>query len=177
MSFAVDPRAVDVGDAAGGTGRVLVLPGGARCELDPGPALDVFLLRLGHREALVTRWERSWGLALAGLILLAAVLTGGYTVGVPWMAERIAKGLPTVLTKRLGAHTLAVLDRTVFQPSQVDPDRIERLRAHVAQLRGHDGDLPAHELPVSRGAPRRERLRPARGRGDRNRRPGCARLG
>jgi Zn-dependent protease with chaperone function len=126
--------------------RVLALPDGGRCEVEPGPALELLLELLGHREGRVSRWQRRSTLALASAAATLLLLAGGYRWGLPWLAESVAQGLPEAWVRLLGAHTLEALDGTVFAASGLDAERRERLAARVAALRGPAGELPAHSL-------------------------------
>lgn len=131
--------------------RVFVLPGGARCEAEPGPALELLLELLGHREGRVSRWQRRLGLALASALATLALLGAGYRFGLPWLADRVAKGLPEAWVQRLGSHTLSALDGSVFAPSELDAARREGIAAQLAALRPPDGEAPAYTLHFRSG--------------------------
>jgi predicted Zn-dependent protease len=152
VSLRLPVAAVRVGEPLGRAPRVLALPDGARCEVEPGPALDLLLDVLGHREGRVSRWQRRWGLALASAGVTLVLLAGGYRFGLPWAAERAARALPEETARVLGTHALATLDGTVFDETQLDAGRRERLAARLAALRPPDGELPAHALHFRRSA-------------------------
>ncbi len=126
--------------------RVLELPGGARCEVEPGAALDLLLELLGHDEGRVSRWQRHWGLALACAFATLALAAAGYRYGLPRLAEGVAKGLPEEWVQLLGAHTLAALDEAVFEATELDGEVRDRLAARLAALRPPAGDPPAYTL-------------------------------
>jgi predicted Zn-dependent protease len=139
-------REVRISEALARAPRVLELPGGARCEVEPGPALDLLLELLGHREGHVARWQRRTGLALACAFATLALAAAGYRYGLPRLAEGVAKGLPEEWVRLLGGHTLAALDEAVFEATELDAALRERLAARLAALRPPEGDLPAHAL-------------------------------
>ena len=80
----VAPDEVRVGEPLARAGRTLGLPGGAHCEVEPGPDLDLLLELLGHREGRVSRWQRSLRVALA-----CTVATLGLFL--PWAEVRTAR--------------------------------------------------------------------------------------
>ncbi len=146
VPFAVPLRQLEVGEATGHGGRMLVLPDGARCEVDAGPELERFLAVIGHRDGRVARWQARWSVVVGALLVGGVVLVAGYRVGLPWLAERLARKVPGRWVQVLGTHTLATLDRTVFQPSQLAPERLKHLRTLEAGLRDPAGELPPHAL-------------------------------
>ena len=148
LSLAVPLREVEVGAATGSVGRMLVLPDGARCELDAGPELERFLATIGHRDGRVARWQARWSVVVGALLVGGVVLVASYRVGLPWLAEGLARTVPERWVQELGTHALATLDRTVFRPSQLAPERLEHLRTLVAGLRDPAGELPPHVLAL-----------------------------
>jgi predicted Zn-dependent protease len=137
---------IRIGEALARASRVLVMPGGARFEVEPGAGLDLLLELLGHRERRVLHWAR-YPLAAAGAALLTlALLAGAYRAGLPWLAEHVASALPAEWLAAMGQHTLAVLDRTAFDPSDLDPERRARIESRFRELRARETVLPAHSL-------------------------------
>jgi Zn-dependent protease with chaperone function len=153
LRLTVPLREVRVSEALARAPRLLALPGGGRCEVDPGPALELLLELLGHREGRVSRWQRRSSLAVACAAATLLALAGGYRWGLPWLAESVAQGLPEAWVGLLGAHTLETLDETVFAESALDAGRRERLAARLAALRGPAGELPDHSLHFRDGGP------------------------
>jgi len=134
--------------------RVFELPGGARCEVEPGEAALLLLELLGHRERGVSRWQRHWGLALACAAATLALAFAGYRYGLPKLAEGVAKGLPEEWVHLLGSHTLAALDEAAFEASELDAEVRERLAARLAALRPPEGeDGPAYVLHFRSAGP------------------------
>jgi Zn-dependent protease with chaperone function len=146
VALRVPMAGLEVGEPLEGAPRTLALAGGARLEAEPGPALDLLLEVLGHHEGHVSRWQRRWSIALASALAALALLAGGYRYGLPWLADEIAQGLPEEWVQRMGAHTLEALDRTVFEETQLAPERREELAARFAALRPPEGEAPHHVL-------------------------------
>lgn len=150
VSLRLPAADIRVGEPLASAPRVLTLPGGSRCEIEPGPDLDLLLDVLGHREGRVSRWQRRWSLALASAGVALALLAAGYRIGLPWAAEAAARALPAETARLLGARALETFDATVFDASELDPERRARLAARLAALRAPDGGLPPHALHFRR---------------------------
>lgn len=143
---------VEVSESLARAGRVLGLPGGARCEVEQGPQLELLLELLGHREGRVSRWQASLRTALASALLTLALLGAGYRWGLPWLAERLAQGLPEEWVQQLGSHTLEALDAAAFEASGLEPAVRERLAARLAGLSPPAAGLPLYTLHFRSGA-------------------------
>jgi Zn-dependent protease with chaperone function len=144
---------LEVSEPEAGGVRQLRFRGGGGCEIDEGPELAALLALMGHREGGVVRWQSSWllvALAAALLVILAAWV---YRAGLPWIAERVAKGLPDGVHAQLGDQTLALLDRTGFQPSELASDRQSELVDRFRALRTPDGVLPSYAIHFRGGGP------------------------
>ena len=137
---------VEVGEPLARAGRVLALPGGARCEIEPGPDAELLLELLGHREGRVSRWQTSLRVVLVCAALAVALVVGGYRWGLPWLAQRVAMALPEEWAQSLGSRTLETLDEIAFEPSELDPAHRSRIAARLASLRASPDGIPSHAL-------------------------------
>jgi Zn-dependent protease with chaperone function len=146
IALRVPLREVEISEPLARAGRVLVLPDGARCEVLPGPGVDLLLELLGHREGRVSRWQASLRIALASAAVTIALLAAGYRWGLPWLAESVAGALPEEWVQGLGAHTLEALDGAAFEESTLDPALRGRLAARLAALQAPAEGLPGHTL-------------------------------
>jgi Zn-dependent protease with chaperone function len=146
IALRIAPGAFEISEPLARAGRVLVLPDGARCEVPPGPELDLLLELLGHRDEGVSRLQGSLRIALVSSALALALLAAGYRWGLPWLAESVAQALPEEWVQGLGAHTLEALDRTAFSASELDPALRHRLAARLRALEAPGEDLPSHAI-------------------------------
>ena len=115
--------AVEIPDAPGSTPRVLRFVDGASCEVQDAGALAAMLSQHGIAHDRVSRWERSWKLALTSLVIV--VISGAllYQFGLPFMARSAADSLPASALDGLSFQLQRALDRTVFSPTQVSVER------------------------------------------------------
>ncbi len=129
----------------GSTTRTIVLPGGASCESDDHAALDELLRRSGRGKggAFVHLLESTWRAALFAALLLLGLIAGGIRWGIPFTAKQVAYAIPTEMAFDLGRGTLAMLDETVLDPTELSPERQATLRSGFTRIaEGY------HELPL-----------------------------
>lgn len=115
----------------GGIRRTISFPDGSMCEVEDGQGLDA-LLGAGRARGfntLLHRWENSLKRAVLALAVTVAAFWAIMTFGVPVLAKQAAFALPPAADARLGEDTLHMLDRFVFQPSQLPPARKAELAA------------------------------------------------
>jgi len=111
--------------------RTISFPDGSMCEVEDGQGLDA-LLGAGRARGfntLLHRWENSLKRAVLALAVTVAAFWAIMTFGVPVLAKQAAFALPPSADARLGEDTLHMLDRFVFQPSQLPPARKAELAA------------------------------------------------
>jgi Zn-dependent protease with chaperone function len=123
---------------------MLRLPDGASCEVPAGAARQTLLAALGYRRSAVECWQAHWQAALLALVLLAGVLGVLYTVGVPWIAARLAPAVPPAVEMKLGQATLQqLIARGILHPSRLSEERIADVRRLLPLA------LPVHpRIPV-----------------------------
>ncbi|MDF3059182.1 MAG: peptidase family [Rariglobus sp.] len=109
--------------------RFVRLPDDQRCEVSDSDALDAALALWSApgAAAWLHRVEQSWRLVLASAVVLLALGWGAFAYGVPWGARQVAFMLPEGLLNTLGDETLEAFDRTVFEPTTLDPGRRREL--------------------------------------------------
>ena len=123
-----------VSPRVGGADRFIALPDGGQFHCADVWTLDL-LAQHSKTEGAVAWLERRVGVALASVVLIIAVLVGGYEYGLPAAAERVAAKLPLETEQALGEQALAWLDDSDwFAPSDLDPDTQERIRAKFEAL-------------------------------------------
>lgn len=121
--------------------RSIRFPNGALCELSDSRFVDELLRRQGKGRgtSLLHRWERSLPRALVALALTVAVVWCFIALGIPFLAERVAKAIPPATEVSLGTEGLAMLDRLVFAPSQLPEPRRHAIKATFDRM---TRDLP-----------------------------------
>ncbi len=124
-SLRVPLREVRVLPPLGTTQRVLLFPGGGRCETTEHAAVEAVFA--GTRRLNAGRWvsalESHWrtvALSVAGLVAAVWVFA---VFGIPYAAELVAKATPSGVLDVISEQTGATLDRHIFKPSQLAPAR------------------------------------------------------
>lgn len=140
-----------VGERVGETNRLLHLPDGGSLEVLDNTAFDTALAaaELQTREAPLRRLESRWAYALIALFATVAGSALFVRYGIPALAAHAVRYIPRSVDAYLGADSLAVLDRSVFQPSKLAPERRAELRrvfAEVAADAGSEGSRYRLEL-------------------------------
>ena len=133
---------VRVSERIGSSRRYLTFPDDSQCETGDNdgvdrmfaaqePAASDLLARLLHR------WESGLRYALAAAVITIAAAAAAIFWGIPALAKQVAFALPASTENLLGSDALAALDRFVFKPSRLPPERQEALRKlHSAMLAG-----------------------------------------
>jgi Zn-dependent protease with chaperone function len=131
--------AVFISERIGRTPRFLRFPDGAFCEVSELDALHALVAEHGLESSNVSRWEGSSRIALAAVALIAALAVGGYLYGVPLLARSTADSLPAGALDRLSQQTLAILDRTVLERTQITRPYQDQIREAFGRLRRPGG--------------------------------------
>lgn len=111
-----------ISDPLGSIKRSLYLPNGGKCAFENEP----FARQLEHAQRKsgffrgVHRWENSLKLALAALVVTVALVLCFIQFGIPLLAEQAAYAIPPATEITLGKETLQILDKALFEPSQLD---------------------------------------------------------
>ncbi|MGD8369266.1 MAG: M48 family metallopeptidase, partial [Desulfobacterales bacterium] len=118
------------------TPRYLYCPGGEKFETEDNEAVDRLLKRLRKRSALdlVHLLESKKRYVLLSLAVMVLFIAATVRYGVPAAAELIAFRLPGKVTDIAADQTLSALDRSIFQPTGLDPATRARLDRHFAPL-------------------------------------------
>ena len=131
--------AIEITEEIGLTPRLVRFSDGAFCEVTDVVALGVLLERQGIAKSLVSRWERHRGWIAAAVVLFLVTLVVAYRYGVPALSHTVAMNLPAPAVDLIGTHTLAILDRTVFAPSQIPAARQAEIATAFGRLGVADG--------------------------------------
>ena len=125
------------------TPRAIRFPGGEKFETLDHAGVDRVLRRLRRprRMHVVHALESRWGYILVCLAAVGAILWSGARFGVPLAARAIAHSLPASVAAHAGRHTLEVLDRSVFAPTELDGAARQRLLARFQPIVDDHGGL------------------------------------
>jgi Zn-dependent protease with chaperone function len=138
--------AVEITDQIGRTPRLVRFHDGAFCEITDVAAFAALLAEHGIDEGVVSRWERHRGLIVGATVAFVVLLVVAYRYGVPAMADAVATRLPEVALDQIGRHTLDILDKTVFSPSQTPIDRQGTIITAFDRLRLPGGQAPTQTI-------------------------------
>lgn len=122
-----------------GTPRIILLVDGGRCEVGDHQALADLLPQLA--QSPVHGMEASWQYALIALIFTLATLVAVYFIGLPLLAEQVAKLLPAELALTIDQRFLADADRALLEPSKLDSARRQAIETKLRNLTMPE-DLP-----------------------------------
>ncbi len=114
------PREIKFGD-----GRLFVT--------DDNDAVDHLIKHHGKSssDSFLHRLETNTPLILVSVIVTIAVIWATVIYGIPASAKVIAFQLPDFTTEKMGS-SLSVLDRTVFEPSELDAEKQSEIRKLTA---------------------------------------------
>ena len=140
-----DVRHVRISTRVGNTPRWLYLPDGSTCAIADNDAVD----RIAHSsrlERILHRWESQPALAALALALVVGLVWAIIQYGVPWGAREVAERIPPAAEAKLGAETLAGMDKQFMQPSKLPEARQQALRAKFEKMARATPDAPAAVL-------------------------------
>ena len=121
---------------------------GAYVEAFDRTAFDQLLAAAAIGESQVVRWQQSWSLTLAALVLTIFTLTVGYIWGLPWFAKGVVVVLPDTTQHSIGHTALQSLEGDFFEESKLPHTRQEDLRNrfNAAVQRSLGDQAPAYTL-------------------------------
>jgi Zn-dependent protease with chaperone function len=110
--------------------RTVQLPDGALLEVDEGAALSRLLTAAGRPDAMVTRWQHSWRMVVASLVLSVAAIAAAYVWVLPVTADFAAQRVPASWTEALDNIVLGQLKlQESLKPSELPIERQQQLRS------------------------------------------------
>jgi Zn-dependent protease with chaperone function len=143
---------VHVSERIGSSRRRLSFPDGAQCETADNDAVDaLFAAHTPAGSRLLARWEGGFHYAIAALVITA--LAGWAIVfwGVPAAAKQVAFALPADTERLIGRDALATLDKVVFKPSALPPERQATLTKLHARMAAEIGAGSSDRLELRAG--------------------------
>lgn len=128
--------------------RFVRLPDDRRCEVTDNDALDSALVAWSGPgpAAWLHRVEQSWRLVLASAAVLLVFGWMAFAYGVPWGAKHVAYMLPDALLRTLGDETLEAFDKTLFEPSELEPRRRQELSEKFTRFLAAAGERDAYRI-------------------------------
>jgi Zn-dependent protease with chaperone function len=134
VDLTVPIEALEIPAALGRTPRIVRFPAGGFCQVADHTEFDRWLADAGVIEGPLARWERNWRWVLVSVAVFVAVVALAYRYGVPAVATAVADRLPPSAVESMSRQVLAVMDRTVFEPSEIPPARQAALVERFAGL-------------------------------------------
>ncbi len=137
----------------GNTPRSIYLPNGAKCEALDNDTIDSVLERYGQStwQRFVHKLESRLVYVLLALVITVISVWGLVQYGVPALAERVARSLPTSVDETLSREGLWVLDQSFFSPSELDAERQRELRTLLAGITQRIEDTHTYRLEFRSG--------------------------
>lgn len=127
-------RQLSVSPRVGRADRFIHMPNGGQFQCADQALLDR-LPQQGRAEGVVAWLEARWGVAIAGIVAIVSLLAGGYFLGLPVVAERIAARIPIETQQALGEQVLAWLDHNGgFAGTRLDAKTQGRIAKGFARL-------------------------------------------
>lgn len=131
---------LQITDVLGNAPRLVRFPDGAFCEVLDRDGLRRLLAENGVTASAVSQWEGNLRWIAAGAIAFVLVLVVGYRYGIPLVAGAVANQVPAGATERLSTEVLAILDRQVFEPTEVRLERQDGIARAFSRL-----ELPSED--------------------------------
>jgi Zn-dependent protease with chaperone function len=116
------------------TTRIVSLPGGATFQCADSDEIERLV---GHRAAagrLVDGLERRWRVALGAVVVMAMATVLLFGVGVPWLADRVARKVPVEVEQLMGRQAMSILQYMGLEESRLPQSRQAELHALFEQL-------------------------------------------
>ncbi len=133
---------IEISPRLANTQRYLLFPRGEKFETADNETVDRIETRFAKatwREVLY-KLESHWRYVLLALAMLLFILWAGMSHGIPWVAKTIAYRLPSSMLRFASNQTLDILDRSIFQSTELDQISRKRLVEHFQPLlEAHSG--------------------------------------
>lgn len=139
---------VRVSTRLGNTPRFLQFPDGSKCETTDNDTVDQVLEHFdqGRGGRWLHRLESRFVYVAVAVAITAGALWWGIVDGVPALARQVAFALPEEVDRAMGQESLALLDRALFEPTELSEAERERLAGLFAQVA--DGAAPDLRLEL-----------------------------
>lgn len=126
---------VQISDRVGSIPRKLTFPDGSVFETGDNDAVDALIRSQSSRLfGLIHELERFRPRLIVLVLLVVGLCVAVYRFAVPALVEAAILLTPPAVPKLMSQSVIASLDRTVFSPSELAPERQERLLQQFAAL-------------------------------------------
>ena len=119
--------------------RTISFPDGCLFESEDNDAIDRYLETVGKHKLSrqVHTLERGWHWVAAAVLITIAAAWLFIAVGLPALASSVAHRLPPEVDDQLGRDGLALMDKWIFEPSELALARQTELQDRFAGLADH----------------------------------------
>jgi predicted Zn-dependent protease len=124
---------------------VVEMPGGGRIEWRDQAFGRELASQLG-RSGLVSKLEASWQWAVLALVIAVVGSWALLTYGVPVMAKQVAFSMPPDLDEKLGEESIGVLDRLLFEESELPDTTKAEVEKLFVEITAEDPAYSNYEL-------------------------------
>lgn len=131
-------------DRIGRMQRHIRFADGGVCEIQDNDSVDQWLANAalqggggdtaGPVARAVFKLEQRWVYAILALLSVGLLSWGFIRYGIPILAQMATDRLPLSVDTRLGAETLALVDKSLFRPSQLSPLRQRAIRDRFVSI-------------------------------------------
>ena len=121
---------IKVSDRFSRATRNVQLADGSVLEIDDGMQLSRVMTAAGQPDARVTRWQHSWRMVIASLVISAVIIVTAYLWVLPVVAQQLARRVPTSWTEVLDTMVIGQLEaQDSLQSTALTADEQARLSA------------------------------------------------
>jgi Zn-dependent protease with chaperone function len=123
--------------------RTVQLADGSVLEIDDSAHLSRILAAAGRPDAIVTRWQHSWRMVAASLVLSVLAAGAGYVWLLPVVADHLAARVPASWAKALDSVVIGQMERMdSLQPTAITSEQQQRLRSRFEAVVASRPGLP-----------------------------------
>lgn len=132
----------------GKSSGVIELQNGGRLEFDQLPGLEAAHINAGGIGRWVYKLENNLAYIAAAVMLIAALVWGLISYGVPYLSEKVADALPLETESVLGRQVLNSMDmeEKIFQASTVEKSRQTAIEKNLQRLCQTQTSCPRYTL-------------------------------
>ena len=124
--------------------RKIILSDGSVFETRENDLVDSVIATGNHRAkrvGILFRLENHWGWIITALLVTLVATFGFIKWGLPWSAHKIAYAIPVSATQSIGTGVLDLLDKIIFEDSELAAEKQDSFRAQFDMLaRNLSGD-------------------------------------